>query len=165
MERIRQPIDWLGVNYYTRQILSHDPDVGWPYYKTTPGDLPKTDMGWEIYPQGLGGFLDRLKSEYVGNLPIYVTENGMARNDHRKNDIVKDPERWDFVQQHLSQIQHAVSKGINVQGYFYWSLLDNFEWAFGYEKRFGLIHVDFATQKRSPKQSYYKFMNAFAKRP
>ncbi len=165
MERIRQPLDWLGVNYYTRQILSHDPDTGWPSYKSTPGNLQKTDMGWEVFPQGLGKLLSWLKSDYIGNLPIYVAENGMARNDLCEGDTVNDPERWKFIQQHLSEIRQSISKGINVQGYFYWSLLDNFEWAFGYEKRFGLVHVDFATQKRTPKQSYYKFKTAFVKRP
>lgn len=165
MERIRQPLDWLGVNYYTRQILSYDPNESWPHYKSTPGDLPKTDMGWEVYPQGLGKFLRRLKDNYVGELPIYVSENGMARDDHCENGAIQDTERWDFIQAHLSEIKRAIREGVNVQGYFYWSLLDNYEWAFGYDKRFGLIHVDFETQKRTPKQSYYDFTGSFAKSP
>ncbi|MBL4872359.1 MAG: beta-glucosidase [Rhodobacteraceae bacterium] len=164
MERIQQPIDWLGVNYYTRQILSHDSDGGWPNYKSTPGDLSKTSMGWEVYPKGLGKLLYRLKNDYIGDLPIYVTENGMARNDVCESSVVSDPERWNFIQQHLIEVRSAIGKGVNIQGYFYWSLLDNFEWAFGYEKRFGLIHVDFATQKRTPKQSYYDFVTAFGKK-
>lgn len=162
MERIRQPIDWLGVNYYTRQILSHDPNASWPSYKATPGNLQKTDMGWEVFPQGLGDILSRLKNDYIGNLPIYVTENGMARNDVCEGNVVNDPERWNFIQEHLDEIRHAISKGAHVQGYLYWSLLDNYEWAFGYEKRFGLVHVDFATQKRTPKQSYHKYIRAFS---
>jgi len=165
MERIHQPLDWLGVNYYTRQILSHAPDESWPHYKSTPGDLPKTDMRWEVYPQGLGDILCRLKDDYVGGLPIYVTENGMARNDQCEDNVIDDPERSEFIQSHLTEIQQAINKGTNVQGYFYWSLLDNYEWAFGYEKRFGLIHVDFSTQKRTPKQSYYEFKTAFEKTP
>ncbi len=165
LERIHQPLDWVGVNYYTRQKLSHDPESNWPFYKSTPGDLQKTDMGWEIFPQGLGEFLGRLKMDYVGDLPIYVTENGMARNDHSTGASVEDFERWDFIQQHLSEIKTAISNGVNVQGYFYWSLLDNYEWAFGYEKRFGLVHVDFDTQKRTPKQSYHKYKSAFTKKP
>ncbi|OUS05025.1 beta-glucosidase [Rhodobacterales bacterium 52_120_T64] len=163
MERIQQPIDWLGVNYYTRQIVSLDPATDWPHYKTAHGELPKTDIGWEVYPQGLGSLLSRIKDEYVGDLPIYVTENGMARNDICANNLVNDPERWDFVQQHMQEIKGAIDRGANIQGYFYWSLLDNYEWAFGYEKRFGLVHVDFATQKRTPKQSYHNFISAFTK--
>jgi beta-glucosidase len=165
MDRIRQPLDWLGVNYYTRQILSYAPDANWPHYKTTPGDLQKTDMGWEVFPQGLDKLLRRLKNDYVGELPIYVTENGMARNDHCGNAVIDDSERWKFIQKHLNEIREAIHEGINIQGYFYWSLLDNYEWAFGYEKRFGLIHVDFVTQKRTPKQSYYELKSAFAKSP
>ena len=164
MERIQQPISWLGVNYYTRQILSHDPYGGWPNYKSTPGDLSKTSMGREVYPKGLGELLCRLKNDYIGDLPIYVTENGMARNDVCESSAVSDPERWNFIQQHLKEVRHAIGKGANIQGYFYWSLLDNFEWAFGCEKRFGLVHVDFATQNRTPKQSYYDFVNAFGKK-
>ena len=163
MERIHQPLDWLGVNYYTRQILSHEPNSSWPHYKTTPGDLQKTDMDWEVYPKGLGDILCRLKKDYVGDLPIYVAENGMARNDQPEGDLINDPERSEFIQRHLVEVHQAIKNGINVQGYFHWSLLDNYEWAFGYEKRFGLVHVDFDTQKRTPKQSYYMFKDAFAK--
>lgn len=163
LERIQQPIDWLGVNYYTRQILSHEPNSEWPHYKSNLGELPKTDMEWEIFPQGLSTILNRLQNDYVGDLPIYVTENGMAGNDKIVGAEIDDAERWNFIQSHLGEVRHAMDKGCNVQGYFYWSLLDNYEWAFGYDKRFGLVHVDFETQERSPKQSYYSFKKAFSK--
>lgn len=163
LERIHQPIDWLGVNYYTRQILSYESNSDWPHYKSNPGKLPKTDMDWEIFPQGLSMILNRLKNDYIGDLPIYVTENGMAGNDKIVGAKVADTERWDFIQSHLGAVRQAMDSGCNVRGYFYWSLLDNYEWAFGYDKRFGLVHVDFETQKRTPKQSYYNYMDAFSK--
>lgn len=163
LETIRQPIDWLGVNYYTRQILSFDPDAPWPGYQTHQGPLPQTDMGWEIYADGLQQLLNRLTSDYVGDLPIYVTENGLAEADQVKAGTIADPRRWQFIQDHLAAILRARSDGANVQGYFYWSLLDNFEWAYGYDKRFGLIHVDYETQTRTPKASFYRFKEAFAR--
>ena len=165
MAAIQQPLDWLGVNYYTRQILADDPTAPWPHYRSVPGELPKTDMGWEVYPDGLGQILNRLKDDYIGDLPIYVTENGMARADHITAGKLNDTERSHFIQAHLQEIHRAIETGANVMGYFYWSLLDNYEWAFGYEKRFGLVHVDFETQKRLPKQSYYDYKAAFAKGP
>nr|WP_319250943.1 GH1 family beta-glucosidase [uncultured Celeribacter sp.] len=158
MEAIRQPLDWLGVNYYTRNTHGHNPkSVTWPF--TAPGEdlgrLATTQMGWEIYPEGLHHFLTRLKDSYVGDLPIFVTENGMAWDDHVKNGSVQDPERCDFIQQHLGAMKQALEDGVNLQGFFYWSLLDNYEWAFGYAKRFGIVHVDFETLQRTPKASYH----------
>ena len=126
-------------------------------------DLPKTDMDWEVFPQGLSTILSRLKNDYIGDLPIYVTENGMAGNDKIVDGKISDTERWNFIQSHLGAVRQAMDKGCNVQGYFYWSLLDNYEWAFGYDKRFGLVHVYFETQKRTPKQSFYNYMDAFSK--
>ncbi|MEM1237828.1 MAG: GH1 family beta-glucosidase [Pseudomonadota bacterium] len=155
MAEISQPMDWLGVNYYTRSLLSHAEDQPWPHLAGTQGDLPKTQMGWEIYPEGLAGILKRLKDDYVGDLPIMVTENGMAWDDHVENGAVYDPERMGFVDGHLQACQDAIADGVNLTGFFYWSLLDNYEWAFGYEKRFGMVHVDFETLERTPKATYY----------
>ncbi len=163
MELIRQPIDWLGVNYYTRQIMSHDSTAPWPHYKSMLGPLDKTAMDWEIYPNGLGEILHRIKSEYADNLPLYVTENGMASYDNVAEGKVCDLDRWTFIQNHIGEVHTAIQNGVNIKGFFYWSLLDNFEWAHGYDKRFGLVHVDFKTQKRTPKNSYYRFMQNFAK--
>ncbi len=159
---IARPLDWLGVNYYTRQIVAADPGAPWPATRAISGTLPRTDMGWEVYPQGLGALLNRLTDDYTGKLPIYVTENGMARADHCAQGTINDPERWRFIQDHLAQVRQAMQNGANVKGYFYWSLLDNYEWAFGYDKRFGLVHVDFDTLQRTPKQSYHRYMAAFA---
>ena len=118
------------------------------------GPLPKTSMGWEIYPDGLTARLRALR-DLVGDLPIYVTENGMAAEDSVLGETVDDAGRLDYIDTHLRAVQAAIRDGANVRGFFYWSLLDNYEWAFGYDKRFGLVHVDFATLKRTPKNSYH----------
>ena len=163
MAEISQPIDFLGVNYYTRNTIEADPDAAWPHIKSVTGPLDKTQMGWEIYPDGLHYFLTRAARDYVGDLPIYVTENGMAWDDHVENGTVYDPVRTQFVSDHFAAAKRAISDGANVKGFFYWSLLDNFEWAFGYEKRFGMVHVDFDTLKRTPKASYHALKYAIAR--
>lgn len=163
MPTIHQPLDWLGVNYYTRHIHAADPGAAWPAARDVHGPLDKTQMGWEIYPEGLQGFLTRMAKDYVGNMPIYVTENGMAWADERLNGTVNDPQREDFLAAHLRATLNAIDQGANVQGFFYWSLLDNYEWALGYEKRFGLIHVDFQTLQRTPKSSYHALTRALAR--
>ncbi len=128
-----------------------------------PGDLPKTQMGWEIYPEGLTGFLTRMARDYVGDLPIHVTENGMANADVQGDGPIADRVREDFLFAHLAATRDAIAQGANVQGYFYWSLLDNYEWAEGFEKRFGLVHVDYATLARTPKSSYHALARALAR--
>jgi beta-glucosidase len=163
MPTISAPIDWLGVNYYTRSLMAEDTTIPWPSIRPTPGDRPKTQMGWEIFPEGLEYFLTRLSRDYVGPMPIYVTENGMAWADTIENGAVYDPDRIAFMDSHLAAVHRAIAAGSNVQGFFYWSLLDNYEWAFGYEKRFGLVHVDFETLKRTPKASYHAYAAALAK--
>jgi beta-glucosidase len=163
MAEISQPIDWLGVNYYTRHQVRADASVVWPHLDAAEGPGAKTQMGWEIYPDGLHHFLTRLSRDYVGDMPIYVTENGMAWADEIENGAVYDPERISFVDSHLDATRRAIADGANVQGFFYWSLLDNYEWAFGYEKRFGLIHVDFETLDRTPKASYHALKAAIAR--
>jgi len=154
MALISAPIDWLGVNYYSRAIVSHDADAPWPSTRGHEGPLPKTQMGWEIYPEGLRNLLVRMARDYVGDLPIFVTENGMAWDDHVQAGEVNDPIRSNYLAAHLDASRQAIDGGANVQGFFYWSLLDNYEWAFGYAKRFGLVHVDFDTMARTPKASY-----------
>ena len=146
MEAITAPLDWLGLNYYTRKVIGHS-GAPWPHYEERPGPRPKTDMGWEIYPEGLGYFLD-LAHDYAPDLPLYVTENGMAAQG------IQDADRIAYVNAHVAQVQAARARGVPVQGYFLWSLLDNYEWALGYDKRFGLVHVDFETLDRTPKTSY-----------
>jgi beta-glucosidase len=160
MALIGQPLDWLGINYYTRHIQAAAPGTPWPSIREIPGPLPKTQMGWEIYPDGLHHFLTRMAREYVGDLPLYVTENGMANPDLPD---LPDQVREDFLFAHLAATKRAIADGANVKGFFYWSLLDNYEWAEGYEKRFGLVHVDFATLKRTPKTSYHALARALAR--
>ena len=163
LKLIQQPLDWLGVNYYTRNHIAHVPDMAWPSMRPVPGPLPKTQMGWEIFPDGLHHFLTWLSANYVGDLPIFVTENGMAWADTIENGAVYDPDRIAFVDAHMNATLRAIKDGANVQGFFYWSLLDNYEWAEGYEKRFGLVHVDFDTLKRTPKASYHALAAALAR--
>ena len=160
MEAIGAPLDWLGVNYYTRSNVAADPETAWPALKTVPGPLPKTDMGWEIYPDGLHGFLTRLHRDYTGDTPIIVTENGMAWDDHLVDGLVDDRERIAYFDTHLAAVRRAIADGAPVKGYFGWSLLDNYEWALGYGKRFGMVHVDYDTQKRTPKASFEAFRHA-----
>lgn len=157
MKLIATPLDWVGVNYYTRSVIKpdiRDPHIG---FECVRGDLPKTDMGWEIYPEGLAYFLKRLSTDYCPNLPIYVTENGMANEDAVINGAVDDGSRTEFLAAHLEVVANLIAEGLPIQGYFAWSLLDNFEWAYGYDKRFGLVHVDYRTQKRTPKASWHAF--------
>jgi beta-glucosidase len=144
---IAQPLDFLGINYYTRLWASGE---GAP----APMALGATDMGWEIYPQGLLELLCGLQREYRLP-PLYITENGVACPDTPHDGRVRDADRIDFMRRHLEVIAAARAEGIDVRGWFYWSLLDNFEWDSGYAKRFGLVHVDYATQRRTPKASYH----------
>lgn len=158
---IQAPLDWVGLNYYTRANIA--PTAGaWPAQENVEGPLPKTQMGWEIYPEGLYKFLKRTADEYTGDLPLFITENGMANADVITDGVVDDQARIDFVNAHLAAVLRAIDDGARVDGYFLWSLLDNYEWALGYEKRFGLIHVDFDTLQRTPKASYHALKHALA---
>jgi beta-glucosidase len=163
LDAIGQPIDWLGVNYYTRSNLAHDPDSAWPSVKSVPGPLPKTAMGWEIYPDGLYGILTRLARNYTKDTPLVVTENGMACDDHVEDGRVDDAERVAYFDAHLAAVRRAIADGAPVKGYFGWSLLDNYEWAEGYAKRFGMVHVDYETQERTPKASFEAFRQAIGR--
>ena len=146
MDIISQKLDFIGINYYTRKIIAAD-NTPWPSLKEVDGGLPKTDMGWEIEPQGLADVIDFV-AERTGDMPIYITENGMAAASG-----IKDADRIDYFEKHL-EVCTKKAETVPLKGYFAWSLLDNFEWAFGYDKRFGIVHVDYKTQKRTPKDSY-----------
>ena len=153
---IRQPLDFLGVNYYFRAFVSTETPPRLP-----EGKLGFTDMGWEIYPQGLTELLVGLHREYQLP-PVYITENGMAVADQIRDGKVDDQPRIDYVCMHLDALAAAMAQGVDVRGYFYWSLMDNFEWNSGYEKRFGLLYVDYATQQRTFKHSAHWYRNFIA---
>jgi beta-glucosidase len=144
---IGQPLDFLGVNYYFRAFCSAETPPRQPQ-----GGHGYTDMGWEIYPQGLTELLLKLKAEYQLP-PVYITENGMASADQVEHGQVADSARIAFVRSHLGALAEAMQQGVDIRGYFLWSLLDNFEWNSGYAKRFGIVHVDYATQQRTLKDS------------
>ena len=152
---IGQAIDFLGINYYTRSVTRHD-ERNWPIAASSvrqPGSS-YTEMGWEVYPAALAALLVRVAADY-GNPPLYITENGAAFYDPpvAAHGAIQDPLRVAYLCAHLGAVRDAMAKGVDVRGYFVWSLLDNFEWAYGYSKRFGIVHVDFATQHRTPKES------------
>lgn len=156
---IRQPLDWFGINYYTCKRIAPD-DGPWPSVKEVEGPLPKTQMDWEIKPDGLENILTWLSKNYTNELPLYVTENGMANPDQ-----VGEPDtaRMNYLQNHLRAAQRAIKADVPLAGYTFWSLLDNYEWALGYEKRFGLVHVDFDTLQRTPKASFHAIREALAR--
>ena len=157
---ISQPIDFLGVNYYTRGVTRHDPSQ-WPLAAATvrQRNSTYTETGWEVCPAALTALLRRIAGDY-GNPPIFITENGSAFYDPpvAVDGRIRDPLRVDYLRSHLRAVLAAIEAGVDVRGYFVWSLLDNLEWAEGYSKRFGIVHVDFATQRRTWKDSahYYR---------
>jgi beta-glucosidase len=158
------PLDFLGVNYYFPALVRGDPSgvfggaaVRWP-------DVPRTAFDWPVVPDGMRQALVTLRERYGEALPpVYVTENGAAYEDAvRPDGTVQDPERVSYLDGHLRAVRAAMDAGVDVRGYFCWSLLDNFEWAEGFSKRFGLVHVDFATLRRTPKASYDWFRDLVA---
>jgi beta-glucosidase len=148
---IGAPIDLLGVNYYRRHIVRAAEDGTTPVV-VHPTGVELTEMGWEVYPEGLHELLVGLRE--WDTPPLYVTENGAAFPDTRTNGNVEDPARTAYLESHLDAISRAIADGAPVHGYFVWSLLDNFEWARGFEKRFGIVYVDYETLERVPKASF-----------
>jgi beta-glucosidase len=152
---IKQSIDFVGVNYYTRSVTCFDAHA-WPL-RAAPVRQKRatyTDTGWEVFARGLTDALVWIKDRY-DNPPTYVTENGAAFFDPPavEGDRLADPLRVDYLREHIKAAHAAIEDGVDLRGYFVWSLLDNFEWSHGYSKRFGIVHVDFETQKRTPKDS------------
>jgi beta-glucosidase len=161
---IHQPLDYIGVNYYTRNVVKADPNA-WPL--RTAGVRQKhrthTETGWEVFPQGLTDTLLWIKNRY-GNPPVYITENGAAFFDPPtvEGAVLEDPLRVDYLRKHLRAVHDAISQGADIRGYFAWSLLDNLEWAYGFTKRFGLVHVDYQTLERTPKTSAHFYSRVIA---
>ncbi|MEV3858945.1 GH1 family beta-glucosidase [Streptomyces sp. NPDC050095] len=155
---IAEPLDWLGLNYYFPSVIADHPAGPAPYAQAVRRlGVPRTGMDWEVDADGIESLLLRLTEEY-GARKLYITENGSAFPDVvRPDGTVADPEREQYLVDHIAACARAVRKGAPLAGYFAWSLLDNFEWAYGYDKRFGLIHVDYTTQVRTIKGSGHRY--------
>jgi beta-glucosidase len=152
LDAISAPLDFLGVNNYFRFVVSAGAEG--PRLVSNP-EAQHTDMGWEVYPEGLYRLLVSVARDYAPPA-IYVTENGAAFGDTRVHDgRVHDPERTSYLETYIGAVGKAVAEGAPVKGYFVWSMLDNFEWAEGYSKRFGIVYIDYPTLERVPKDSFY----------
>ncbi|HEX2831455.1 MAG TPA: GH1 family beta-glucosidase [Thermoanaerobaculia bacterium] len=154
-EELQQPFDFLGINYYTRGLTRNDPSV--PIERAVRVRNPRaayTETGWEVFPRGLTDILVWVTKRY-GKMPLYITENGAAFYDPptAENGRIDDPLRIDYYTRHLHAVLDAIDEGADVRGYYAWSLFDNYEWNAGFAKRFGIVHVDYETQKRTPKES------------
>src|SRR5690606_7262662 len=147
------PTDFLGINYYTRNTVAHADEGPFQTKMITHAGSLYTEMGWEVYPDGLRRLLIRLHEDYAPGA-IYITENGAAFEDPPPaNGVIEDPLRVAYLEAHFEAASQAIAAGVPLKGYFVWSLLDNFEWAYGYSKRFGIIYVDYETQRRVLKRS------------
>jgi beta-glucosidase len=155
LEYLKQPIDFVGVNYYTRSVTRDNPGA-WPV-RAGRVEQPRhahTETGWEVYADGLTDTLKWVTERY-GRIPLYVTENGAAFYDPPQaiDGGIEDPLRVAYFRSHLRAAHTALCQGVDLRGYYAWSLLDNYEWSLGYSKRFGIVHVDYETQQRTPKAS------------
>ncbi|MBA3873588.1 MAG: family 1 glycosylhydrolase, partial [Anaerolineae bacterium] len=150
----QQPMDFLGVNYYMRWVLAHVPGNPEGVQHAFPPESQFTDMEWEVNGAAMADLLVRVQQEYHPKA-LYVTENGAAypEPETTTDAILEDPQRVAFLKEYFTSAQDAIRRGALLKGYFVWSFLDNFEWAYGYSKRFGIVHVDYKTQKRTPKRS------------
>jgi beta-glucosidase len=164
-DQIAQPLDWIGINYYfdilVRGVGDDDASNRMRAYPTvvdtteSPVRPEHTDMGWPLTPEGFTDLLVRLRDDYPALPPVYITENGCAYDDPVIDGRCADPRRISYLDDHLRAVHAAIDAGVDVRGYFQWSLMDNFEWALGYDKRFGLVHVDFDSLERTPRDSAY----------
>lgn len=162
MEVIGRPIDYLGINYYYRSHVRSDGANG--FVEVRVDGLERTQMDWEVHPDSLRRLLTGFRQAYPNLPPIYITENGCACDDRVEDGRVHDPERLSYIDRHLAAVDAAIREGVDVRGYFIWSLLDNFEWAFGYSRRFGIVHVDYQTQARTLKDSALALRDFLASR-
>jgi beta-glucosidase len=169
LDTIAAPLDWLGINYYADELLVAAPGATIPHAPGVvgvggahPGPAP-TDMGWPITPDGLRDLLVTLKATYPDLPPVVITENGVAYDDPVVDGGVHDDRRVRYVDAHLRALHAAIAAGVDVRGYLQWSLMDNFEWAHGYHMRFGIVHVDYATQRRTPRDSAAWYRDVIAR--
>ncbi|MDG4658346.1 GH1 family beta-glucosidase [Ectobacillus antri] len=163
LDIISTPTDFFGINFYNRALMEFSAASEF-LFKPAYSDYPKSGMGWDISPNEFKELIHRLRKEYT-HLPIYITENGAAFDDVLEADgQVHDKNRVDYVEKHLTAVAELNEEGMNIAGYYLWSLLDNFEWAFGYEKRFGIVYVDFQTQNRYLKDSAKRYAEVIASR-
>ena len=164
LQLIKQPLDYIGVNYYTRAVVRSDP-TAWPLKATTVKQRQHTHMetGWEVYPQGLLDTLLWIRDNY-GNPPVYITENGACFFDppQVEGPVLEDPLRVDYLRKHITAVHTAIQRGADIRGYFAWSLFDNFEWAFGFSKRFGIVHMNYETLQRTLKSSAHFYSKVIA---
>lgn len=162
LELIRQPIDFVGINHYQRVIAWADESKGFLHVGERPAEPATTSFGWSVIPESLHDVLVRVSRDFT-SLPIYVTESGASYDDYvDPNGEIIDSERVSYFSGYLTAAGLAIRDGVNLKGYFAWSFLDNFEWAEGYSKRFGLVYVDYRTQERIPKQSAYWYRQLIA---
>ena len=165
LRTIAAPTDFLGVNYYNRAVVRTDPDAGRDNLARcahVPQPGPRTDIGWEVYADGMFETLTRVHRDYRP-AKIYITENGASYGDGPDaRGRIDDARRIAFLRDHLKATHRAMSAGVPVSGYFAWSLMDNFEWSHGYQERFGMTWVDYATQKRTPKESAHWYRGVIA---
>lgn len=159
LDIISQPMDFLAINYYTSDFIKHDPAKRIESLDKMLENIEKTAMNWIVYPEGLFDILIRLHNDY-GKPDIIVSENGAAYMDTlTEQGKIHDERRINYLNIHLQQVHRAIEHGVNLKGYYLWSLLDNFEWNHGYSKKFGIVHVDLNTQKRTIKDSGYWYKN------
>lgn len=161
---VAQPLDFLGINYYFRRVVGKGEEAVFEVDFFDPPQSEYTDMGWEIYPEGLYEIVKRVSEEYQPE-DIYITENGIALPDQpNSRGRINDQKRIDYLRSHLLALHRAVDEGCPVSGYFVWSLMDNFEWGFGFSKRFGLVYVDYTTLQRIKKASFYWYQKVVKSR-
>jgi beta-glucosidase len=163
MEKVRADLDFIGINLYTRAVVAHDEgEIQRGLREVRVQDASRTEMGWEVYPDSLYAMIKRIADDYPGK-PIYVTENGCSYGDAPdEKGVVDDQRRIDYYRGYIGGVARAMAEGAPVKSYFAWTLMDNFEWTFGYSQRFGLVYVDHATQQRTIKNSGYWFRDLIA---
>ena len=162
MEVVKAPLDFIGINLYSRTVVAHDPqDANLGARIVQPPDVERTEFNSEVYPEAIHQIIMRVWNDY--RRPIYITENGCSYGDGPdEKGVVNDDRRVSFYQRYIAQVGRAIQDGADVRGYFAWSLMDNFEWAFGYSQRFGLVYLDYPTQRRIIKKSGYWYRDLIA---